>query len=139
MGYTHYFYMKKNTPKAAWKKICKDVKKVLENLPEGVRVCRELDRPGESPEISDKYIIFNGIGEEGHETCILKPEATRFECVKTAYKPYDIAVCATALIAKHYAPTMYLGSDGDGPEWRPAEELVKTVLGYDVKYKREEE
>lgn len=81
-------------------------------------------------------------GDCSHESFILerifKPESwekpkagTFFAFCKTAYKPYDLAVTACLVIAKHHLGDLItVHSDGDTPDWADARQICETVLGY---------
>lgn len=54
---------------------------------------------------------------------------------KTERLPYDLMVTACLLVYKHHSPeTMALRSDGNVHDWRDAENFVKSVLGYEIKF-----
>lgn len=107
MGYTHYYYVKKQFNKTDFAKVVKDFKKIL---PEILKTpiqdeyatkshvqfnkdgsiketigCIELanghGEKGTNPIINDNEIIFNGVGELAHETFSLecKKELGEFE------------------------------------------------------------
>lgn len=51
--------------------------------------------------------------------------------IKTAFKPYDVAVTAALLIAKHYLrEQIAIRSDGSDNQWADASQLCQTHLGY---------
>ena len=51
--------------------------------------------------------------------------------VKTAFRPYDIAVTAILLIAKRYLGQQFtIHSNGAGPQWGDAKRICQAVLGY---------
>ena len=53
------------------------------------------------------------------------------EWVKTAFRPYDIAVTAALLIAKHYLKDqMVIHSNGADPQWLDARRICQRVLRY---------
>lgn len=63
-----------------------------------------------------------------------------FEFCKTAYKPYDIAVTAFLIIAKHHLGELIeVSSDGDNKDWFDAKVLCDKVLGYGLNYEIDEE
>lgn len=52
-----------------------------------------------------------------------------FNFCKTAYKPYDLAVCCLLIIAKQrLSDAITVSSDGDAEQWRDAAELCQHVL-----------
>lgn len=54
-----------------------------------------------------------------------------FDFCKTAFRPYDLAVTAFLVIAKHYlGDQLTVASDGKKPHWRDAVILCRMVLGY---------
>jgi hypothetical protein len=58
-----------------------------------------------------------------------------FTCCKTAYRPYDLAVTACLVIAKHHlADDVIVSSDGEIQHWAEAIELCRVYLGYEELY-----
>lgn len=58
-----------------------------------------------------------------------------FECCKTAYRPYDLAVTAFLTIAKHHLGTdIIVSSDGELCHWIEGIELCRIYLGYEEIY-----
>lgn len=54
-----------------------------------------------------------------------------FNCTKTNYKPYDLAVQVCLIIAKHYLKDdVLISSDGENENWIEASQLVNHFLGY---------
>ena len=54
-----------------------------------------------------------------------------FGCCKTAFRPYDVAVTAFLVIAKHYlGDKIIVHSDGEMDGWKDAMNLCQDVLGY---------
>ena len=59
-----------------------------------------------------------------------------FACTKTAFRPYDLAVCVFLIIAKHHLGTkIIVSSDGEMPQWKDALQMVKNALNYDSEFK----
>ena len=122
MGYTHYWFGNaKPISPDNWANIRTEVEKLIAASP--VQVLFEFDsnRPAE---VTDDYIRFNGVHNDGHETFLLEREmeATsgrrnhRFACCKTARKPYDLLVCACLAVAAPYL--LRVSSDGSiDEEW----------------------
>ena len=82
-------------------------------------------------------------GDCSHESFVLnrdfKPEewmnpkenGMYFQCCKTAYKPYDLAVNCAMIIAKHHLKEQIIvHSDGELDNWKDAMQLCQNVLGY---------
>lgn len=73
MGYTIYWSLRSNFTKAEWSQVKVAANKLIEQArQEGVVICFELDKPKASAQVDDERIRFNGVGEEGHETFILR-------------------------------------------------------------------
>ena len=54
-----------------------------------------------------------------------------FQCTKTAYKPYDLAVTVCLVIAKyHLGESIIIHSDGTMENWEEAMQLCQHFLGY---------
>ena len=63
-----------------------------------------------------------------------------FQFCKTAYKPYDLAVGACLIIAKHYlTDAICVSSDGEEENWEDMAQFCKHFLGYPdgVKFDKE--
>lgn len=80
-------------------------------------------------------IVFNGIGEAGHETFVFPLDSFAgtpdLSFVKTAYKPYDEVVVASLIVARDHFPETSLEIFSDGQwveEWRPGAALYERVL-----------
>lgn len=86
--------------------------------------------------VTDKdKICFNGRGDaDSHETFVINRLRDDDNFCKTARKPYDIMVCATLMIVRHYIPDFKVSSDGDKDEheWQAAIALCQKVLHYGV-------
>jgi hypothetical protein len=62
-----------------------------------------------------------------------------FECTKTAYKPYDLAVTICLVIAKHYLKDdIAISSDGELEQWQDAITICKQFLNYGDGFKLDE-
>lgn len=58
-----------------------------------------------------------------------------FEFCKTAFRPYDLAVTAFLIIAKHYLGDRFVvTSDGEQAQWDDARRLCAEYLGYGASY-----
>lgn len=152
MGYTHYWYQKKDFTTNQWNKIKEDVLTLIVQYCDrnNVILAYEFDSPSEPqpslfggqkygpkvPEVNSDQIRFNGWKEEGHETFLLtreKPGSSPecFNFCKTARKPYDVAVCLTLLICYGHAPkAIRISSDGSWDhEWLEARNAFKELFG----------
>jgi len=60
-----------------------------------------------------------------------KKDPYSFNCTKTNYRPYDIAVTVCLLIAKHHLGSQIrVKSDGESKDWEDARMLCHQFLGY---------
>ncbi len=121
MGYTHYWELKKDSPKLS-KGCMEDINKVMK---EYKNIIQYEEDNKKKPIITNTLIRFNGIGEDGHETFYFetppkedkhsgfRKDGFQFNFCKTARKPYDIVVCKLLLILKaELQDNMKLSSDG---------------------------
>ncbi len=66
-----------------------------------------------------------------------KPEQGKyFQCCKTAFRPYDLAVIVFLIIAKQYLKDqLVVNSDGRQQHWFDGQMMCHTVLGYGLGFK----
>lgn len=63
-----------------------------------------------------------------------------FDCTKTAYKPYDLAVNVALIIAKHHLKTdIIIRSDGEEKDWEEGRQLCQHFLGFGKDFKLDED
>lgn len=120
MGYSHTFKQKKHCPPEQWAQITDAFKKLLASalITSPLYIQREND-DASSPEVTENEIIFNGIGNDGHETMFFSRNDPGYGFCKTANKPYDRVVVALLMLANHYAPYVWeIESDGDYGDWK---------------------
>lgn len=106
MGYTHYMGNKPAFTDAQWK----EVKTLLASS--DVPLAGAGGEPGTKPSFGARVIMFNGVGDDSHETASVTKGASEFEFCKTAHKPYDPVVVAFYKLVRKYLPTVKLSSDG---------------------------
>jgi len=59
-----------------------------------------------------------------------------FNCCKTAYKPYDLAVIICLIIAKHHlTKEILVSSDGTLENWKDGMLICQKILGYGLDFK----
>lgn len=59
-----------------------------------------------------------------------------FNCCKTAFRPYDLAVTAFLIIAKHHlGEDIIVNSDGEDEHWIDAKRLCQAFLGYGEQFR----
>lgn len=132
MGYTHYFEQIQEPENSQWHALVADFKHLYASsmITSPLPIQRETNTP-DAPLADDHAIVFNGIGEDGHETFYFpRKEDSNFNFCKTASKPYDLAVVATLILAHHHMPHCYsIRSDGTRADWKDGQHLIKTLLG----------
>lgn len=107
MGYTHYFTQNRNFTRAEWQTVSDDLRTILQYAQHdcGIALANGSGEGGTSPEFNADFISFNGVGDDAHETFIIrrtiktKPDYEgesnlAWDFCKTARKPYDDAVTA---------------------------------------------
>jgi hypothetical protein len=57
-----------------------------------------------------------------------------FDCCKTAYRPYDLAVTAVLISLKHHFPECRISSDGEEKDWLDGKFLCNNLLGYGLDF-----
>tara|TARA_A100001201_G_scaffold135376_1_gene123613 strand:+ start:1741 stop:2337 length:597 start_codon:yes stop_codon:yes gene_type:complete len=131
MGYTHYWYTRKEIPTDKWKAFTDDCKELLDSdAAEGIVWSKE-DKI--FPYITDEYCNFNGIGDNGHETFAMcrygglkQSDGESFDFCKTAHKPYDKYVVDVLILAeKHFGDLIRVKSDGHWPDVKRDREHAK--------------
>jgi hypothetical protein len=130
MGYTHYWRPQRQFTDLEWTEISSKAIKLVTDSEIPVQLEDNNPRP---PRIDEGVILFNGVGDDGHEPFFLeKDRLVGFEFCKTARKPYDTLVCATLLISHKVAPdALDIASDGYAEEWLPTRDLLKKIFGED--------
>ena len=124
MGYTHYWNEVKVQPEI-WKAFVKLAKKAADAS--SIRIAWEFDETSKKPEFNAKGIRFNGCGDNGHETFVLRPNGSGFNFCKTAEKPYDEIVVSILILAAKYLPGFSWSSDGDNKDFRDGLALAQQV------------
>lgn len=105
MGYTHYWNQRRHFTKPEWATITTDIAAILKYAQHdgGIALANGAGDPKTSPNINSAFIMFNGLGDDSHETFyierrIRKPDYVGrergFDFCKTARKPYDPVVVA---------------------------------------------
>jgi hypothetical protein len=110
MGYTHYYKNKPAFTDSQWTALTEDVKKLLKNS--NVPLGDSNGEIGTKPVFNSRHIMFNGIGDDSHETAVVYKGAVEFEFCKTARKPYDSVVVEFYKLIRKHAPSTILNSDG---------------------------
>lgn len=149
MGYTHYWYRKRDFTTKEWSAIREDVSSIIKLYCHHIQEESDIARP---PIVSAVAVRFNGIGVEGHETFLvtrLMPERMEWErdqdevftFCKTAHKPYDMAVMLCLLVMARHSDSIRIESDGNwSAEWAPARDMFKKLFEVEAQcpFKKEE-
>lgn len=126
MGYTHYWYRQEEIPLPAWRSFTSQVKAILSLKGTDAPPVAEESDTAAPPVVTDLEVVFNGVGDDGHETFYVArvlpkgrhrfrgtvgeklPSGKKsvFTFCKTARKPYDKVVVACL-----YALKAALGDD----------------------------
>jgi hypothetical protein len=152
MGYTHYWHRPLEIEPDKMQVIADDFAKVVLTLDDmGVHLADGLGH--DVPQITPELIHFNGREyrdeDDSYETLsfprtmnkgkLLQPSDQHpglyLAFCKTARCPYDLAVVAFLIIAKHHlGDRIAISSCGEIQDWMNGIELCRTYLGYDERY-----
>jgi hypothetical protein len=124
-GYTHYFTWHQKPSPEQLKACIEEMRKIIEASKD---VLGGPEGTGQ-PMVTDVEIVFNGLGDAAHEPFVF-PGQAGFNFCKTAFKPYDAAVCACLMVARDHFPAALLeiGSDGEWTDWQEGKDLYVRVL-----------
>lgn len=112
MDYTHYWKIRKSFTDDAWASFTNDVKSLFASTK--IPLVGGFGDTGTTPEVNHNVVSFNGLEDDGYQTCEITKSACDFGSCLTAHKPYDAVVVAVLKLARKYNPSIELGSDGDG-------------------------
>ncbi|MCP4741393.1 MAG: hypothetical protein GY871_04080 [Actinomycetales bacterium] len=124
MGYTHYFSHESGPTPNEWAALCEAALLILAEARCPIQYEYDDSRP---PVVSPRWVRFNGVGEDGHETFVLRNAPLDFDFCTTAAKSYDAVVCAVLLVASELGWSV--SSDGTWAEWREGRDLFERALG----------
>ena len=133
MGYTHYWEQTRSFTHDEWEETSKDLKGILAYVEHqfGVPLANAMGKPGTRPKIDQDNIVFNGLGDDSHETFAVNRQRQKAwisarpgaDFCKTAREPYDVAVTACLCYLASVSETHTVTSDGRGNDF---------VLGLDT-------
>ncbi len=138
MGYTHYIYQKPELSLEQFKLFSDDCRTITELSNISIQFDLDNNNP---PQMTQKIVRFNGIGEAGHETFWLERTFTPeqydeiengfyFSFCETARKPYDEIVVACLYSAKYnFGSKIHLESDGKEKDRMVGRELFVNATG----------
>ncbi len=117
MGYTNYWHQYNDFTDEEWKQITEEYDYIKE-------VCGNIIKDETTDLDRNTHIIFNGIGDNAHETFFLSKDAKPFNFkkdyegqdisfyfCKTAMKPYDIAVRYMLTQIQRICPSISISRD----------------------------
>lgn len=127
MGYTHYWKQTSDFTIGEWKRIKKGAELIIKTT--NVPLSDSEGNPKTSPDITTKFISFNGDGDDAHETFyISKIRRKDFNFCKTARKPYDEVVVAILLLIEYIAPEKFIwSSDGNEEDHEAGKQLILNI------------
>ena len=138
MGYTHYYTLG-HRDDLKIEEIGRDIAKLIDVSE--VDIVDGMGDPGTKPIIDSEIILFNGSGEQSHESFCYPPDfegreaaglfPAGFAFTKTDRKPYGSVVAASLLAIKHHiGADVVLESDGgfEDEEWMDAYHLFMTAF-----------
>ncbi|UGY23790.1 hypothetical protein HU675_0038565 [Bradyrhizobium septentrionale] len=155
MGYTHYWTQKRDFTKTQWTEITADIKAILAHAQhvEGIVLAGAGGEGKTSPQFDADAIMFNGLGDDSHETFVVHrkrppleewqtPDRRGWDFCKTARKPYDRAVvaclCYLATVTRKEDPTTHepiigseafsVSSDGDTADFLAGLDMARVAL-----------
>ena len=144
MGYTQHWRRPIEIPPDQMRAILRDFCRLIPALRDtGVTLAGP---PGwGEPHLTGYGVSFNGPGSRGCEPFdfprVFEPPPWRDSedglysaFCKTAWLPYDLAVTAFLLVAKHHLPQLEVATDGKEEEWTSARQMCEDVLGYGREY-----
>lgn len=109
MGYTHYFSQVETTEG--------DDLSFLKFAIDATIIILTAEKRGMNLDwhVDDKEVVFNGVGEDAHETFVFTRKANLdFNFTKTNRKPYDEVVTACLIaLGKAYGDKVAISSDGE--------------------------
>jgi hypothetical protein len=126
MGYTHYWTQHRDFTPAKWRTITNDVKAIIKLASRTIQLADDL---GEGKPFFDaETIMFNGIGDAGHETFAIDRESRGWSFCKTAEKPYDVVVVACLCYLNSIYSSHEITSDGYRSDWADGLRLAREAL-----------
>jgi len=119
LGYTHYFTQKRSFSGDEWVDVTADIGAILTYVEHSVGIVLGDGEgsPGSHPFFDRGGILYNGIGDNAHETFALKRLKGGFDSCKTNRKPYDLAVTACLCYVASVTGTHRVTSDGQGSDF----------------------
>jgi hypothetical protein len=128
MGYTHYWSRKEQGEHDGYVTLCQAATEIFDHaVKQGIGLAGSHGENNTQREINVEHIMFNGVGENAHETFYWPRKPVRpewhhrypqltseniTEFCKTNYKPYDVVVLAVLAAADLIYGGIEFSSDG---------------------------
>lgn len=138
MGYTHYWTQLRDLTDEEWADALEHVAAILKDVEfeQSIPLADMEGKARTKPEFTDKFIAFNGVGEDSHETFKINRRMTKeweggrlgADFCKTARKPYDLAVTACLSYFSSVVESHDVSSDGDGEDWLAGVDEARRAL-----------
>jgi len=145
MGYTQYWRRPATISDDAMRAIVDDFGLLILPLDDaGVKLCGG-DGKGAAL-VTPDGVSFSGSSNRTNEPFnfprIMQPEPWKKPVeglysafCKTGLAPYDLAVMAFLLVAKHHVPEIQIATDGGDEQWSKARQFCQDILGYGREYR----
>lgn len=138
MGYTHYWTHKNRFTNDEWRTVREDINAILCAAQDsgvqlgdscGTAPLTEFNQIWTNGNKHDSVIVFNGLGEESHETFVIYQNGNGWNFCKTARKAYDVAVTACLVYLESTYPKKFTASsDGQVGDWQAGLDLARAAL-----------
>jgi hypothetical protein len=134
LGFTHYWERPLELPEKEWALFTDDVRKVLDACARKSIAIGDGMGEGRPFTVDAAEVWLNGVKANSHETFFVervfanvpaKKSEPLFGFCKTARKPYDLAVTACLILARHHFGRHFVvTSDGSDSDWQAARDLL---------------
>jgi hypothetical protein len=138
MGYTHYWNQSRSFTVDEWTEVSTDLASILAyaGTHAGIVLANGMGDGGTVPEFTLATIMFNGMGDDAHETFVIHHKRTKEweggtfggSICKTARKPYDAVVTACLCYLSSVSQTHLVASDGKGVDFLAGLALARAAL-----------
>lgn len=131
MGYTHYFKMLDNATPEMYKAFSDEAHEILRTaeINKGIQLADGMGEELTAWQADDERVMFNGFGDDAHETFLWTPNSTGFNFCKTAQKPYDVVVVAVLIaLGRAYGDAVEISSDGEYADWTDGAALYQMAV-----------
>lgn len=131
MGYTQYFTITDKATPEMYKAFSDEAHEILRSaeIYKGIQLADGMGEELSAWQADDERVMFNGFGDDAHETFLVTPNSLGFNFCKTARKPYDAVVVACLIsLGRIYGDAVEIGSDGDHADWSEGAALYQMAV-----------